>query len=88
VTHSAYRRMLHEGTQVPMDQLQPGDLLFFQNTNWPGLSHVGIYIGDGKFVHAEYYGVGVTVSSLSNDPRDANYWSVHYRTANRPWMTT
>ena len=39
------------GTPVPREQLQPGDLVFFHTTR-PGISHVGIYIGDGKFVHA------------------------------------
>jgi cell wall-associated NlpC family hydrolase len=48
---------------------------------WLGICHVGIYEGDGKFVHAEHYGSGVTVTSLTNDPRDANYWIAHYAQA-------
>jgi cell wall-associated NlpC family hydrolase len=39
------------GKPVPREQLQPGDLVFFHTTR-PGISHVGIYIGDGKFIHA------------------------------------
>ena len=70
---------------VPFSQLQPGDLLYFQNTVWNGLSHVAIYIGGGRFVHAEWYGYGVRISSFNNDPRDGNYWIAHYMTANRPW---
>src|SRR5437588_1105255 len=34
--------------QIAFSSLQPGDVLFFQNTVWPGLSHTAIYIGGGK----------------------------------------
>lgn len=71
--------------QVPFADLQPGDLLYFANTVWPGLSHVAIYLGGGRFVHAEYYGLGVRISQFTNDPRDGNYWTQHYMGANRPW---
>jgi cell wall-associated NlpC family hydrolase/uncharacterized protein YgiM (DUF1202 family) len=71
--------------KVPFSDLLPGDLLYFQNTVWPGLSHVAIYIGNGEFIHAEYFGLGVRISSFENDPRDYNYWIQHYLGANRPW---
>src|SRR5438270_2323291 len=38
--------------QVSFSNLEPGDIMFFQNTIWNGLSHAAIYIGGGKFVHA------------------------------------
>jgi cell wall-associated NlpC family hydrolase len=47
------------GTPVPRDQLQPGDLVFFD-----GLGHAGIYIGGGQFVHAPHTGDVVKISSL------------------------
>ncbi len=59
------------GTPISKEALQPGDLVFFQNTYTTGLSHAGIYIGDGKFIHAS--SDGVMTSSLSN-----SYWTKHY----------
>ena len=56
--HSSYA-MWNEGVSVPRDQLQPGDIVFFD-----GLGHVGIYIGGGEFVHAPHTGTVVQVSSL------------------------
>ena len=50
----------NSGTHVSSDQLEPGDLVFFH-----GESHVGIYIGNGEFVHAPHTGDVVKVSSLS-----------------------
>jgi len=47
------------GTPVSRDQLEPGDLVFFD-----GLGHVGIYIGGGQFVHAPHTGDVVKISSL------------------------
>ncbi|MFM1655265.1 C40 family peptidase [Brevibacillus sp. B_LB10_24] len=65
------------GTAVSKDELQPGDLVFF-NTNGHSISHVGIYIGDNMFAHSET-GKGVTKTSL-NDPY---YWSKRYVGAKR-----
>ena len=76
---------LNFAPQVPFSQIEPGDILYFANTVWPGLSHAAIYLGNGRFVHAEYYGYGVRISSFNNDSKDGNYWTQHYMTANRPW---
>ncbi|MEA2595006.1 MAG: hypothetical protein QOF01_1475 [Thermomicrobiales bacterium] len=54
------------GTSVSRSALQPGDLVFFQNTYTWGLSHVGIYIGGDQFIHAENESTGVVISSLSS----------------------
>jgi len=72
--------MLSSGKRVGRDELQPGDLLFFENTYEWGLSHGGIYVGNGEFVHAENESVGVTVSSLNGSS-----WASHYLGASRPW---
>lgn len=61
------------GTPISQNQLQAGDLVFFENTFAPGLSHVGIYIGNGQFIHAENESTGVVVSDLNSD-----YYSSHY----------
>jgi peptidoglycan DL-endopeptidase CwlO len=45
---------------ISMSQIQPGDLVFFD-----GLGHVGIYIGNGQFVHAPHTGTVVQIASLS-----------------------
>jgi cell wall-associated NlpC family hydrolase len=71
---------LQSGTRVSRWNLQPGDIVFFANTYEYGLSHDGIYIGGGRFIHAADYGIGVEVSSLS----DA-YWVAHYFGATRAW---
>jgi uncharacterized protein YgiM (DUF1202 family) len=71
--------------QVSFSQLEPGDIMYFQNTVWNGLSHAAIYVGGGKFIHAEWYGKGVRITSFYNDATDGNYWPSHYMTANRPW---
>jgi len=70
---------------VPFGSLLPGDILYFQNTVWNGLSHAAIYLGGGRFVHAEWYGYGVRISSFNGDPKDGNYWTEKYLGANRPW---
>lgn len=54
------------GTAVKTTDLQPGDLVFFQGTYKRGLSHVGIFIGEGQFVHAAGKGKGVRISSLGD----------------------
>lgn len=62
------------GTWVDYGAWQPGDLVFFQNTYRAGISHAGLYIGDGLFVHAENEGTGVVVTSISSDYYGPRYW--------------
>lgn len=64
--------------------LLPGDIVFFHNTVWNGVSHVAIYIGNGRVIHAENPRRGVNISSIRNDQVEGNYWQQHYLTAERP----
>jgi cell wall-associated NlpC family hydrolase len=66
------------GEPVTLTQLRPGDLVFFKNTYKRGISHVGVYAGNNRFVHASNHRRGVTVTALS-DP----YYPLHYAGARR-----
>lgn len=59
-------------TPVPRQALQPGDLVFFRLTRRK-ISHVGIYIGEGRFIHAPSTGKTVSTASIS-DP----YWEKRF----------
>jgi peptidoglycan DL-endopeptidase CwlO len=71
VPHSSYSQF-GMGTAVSINDLQPGDLVFFA-----GASHVGIYIGGGQFIHAPHTGDVVKISSLSG------YYSSNFAGARR-----
>lgn len=64
---------------VAREALQPGDIVFFANTYGSGLSHDGIYIGGGKFIHAESEWKGVTITELNSA-----YWAARYYGGRRP----
>jgi cell wall-associated NlpC family hydrolase len=66
------------GQPIARSDMQPGDLVFFANTYMPGLSHVGIYVGDGQFVDAGTERTGVRRTSLG-DP----YWAARFVGARR-----
>ncbi len=70
--------MYSQGTPVSKSELQPGDIVFFKNTYKSGLSHVGIYVGDGKFIHAPSSGKVVSYADLYS-----NYYIEHYYGAAR-----
>ncbi len=66
------------GRHVDRGTLATGDLISFVNTYREGLSHVGIYLGSNKFVHAADEAQGVTVSDLQDD-----YWRSRFYKAVR-----
>lgn len=65
------------GKSVKKDELQPGDLVFF-NTLKSAFSHVGIYIGDNKFIHSPRAGGAVRVEDMSK-----SYWTKRFNGAQR-----
>lgn len=67
------REMLAVGAPVSRESLLPGDVLFFKNTYRRGISHVGIYMGDNKFIHASSPGGSVRITPLSNSYYAARY---------------
>lgn len=69
--------MSRTGTPVSLDALQPGDLVFF-NTLRRAFSHVGIYIGGNRFVHAPSSGGRVRVESIGS-----SYWARRFSGARR-----
>ena len=75
--HSAAEQFNY-GQPVAKNLLQPGDIVFFANTYKPGISHVGIYLGGGRFIHAANSKVG-TIESNLNSPK----WVAHYAGARR-----
>lgn len=67
------------GAPVELADLQPGDLLFFQDTYKPGISHTSIYMGDNKMISAENAIRGVAITSFQGHP----YWESRYAGAKR-----
>jgi cell wall-associated NlpC family hydrolase len=66
---------VHQGKSVSLNELQPGDLVFFKPPGYP--RHVGIYLNRSKFVHASK-SKGVTISKI-----DEYYWGKYFWTAKR-----
>ncbi|MDR0633762.1 MAG: C40 family peptidase [Azoarcus sp.] len=66
-----------QGNRVSLRELRPGDLVFF-NTIGRNISHVGIYVGNGKFLHAPTTGKFVRIDKLYS-----RFWGTRYVTARR-----
>jgi len=75
ISRTTYTQV-NEGIKVNRNELRAGDLVFFNTEG--SISHVGIYIGNGEFIHAPRSGKPVMVSSLSD-----GYYSQKYATARR-----
>jgi cell wall-associated NlpC family hydrolase len=65
------------GKTVKKDELQPGDLVFFYTLK-SAFSHVGIYVGDNKFIHAPRKGTAVRIESM-----EASYWASRFNGGQR-----
>ena len=69
--------MSRVGEPLKQGQLLPGDLVFF-NTQQQSFSHVGIYVGEGRFVHAPKNGKAIAIVNMR-----ASYWQSRYDGARR-----
>lgn len=67
------------GAEVSKDRLAEGDLVFFRKTSTGPVSHVGIYVGEGKFAHASQAAGRVIISSLTG-----SHWRKSWAGARRP----
>lgn len=73
---SSFDQVRH-GVSVTKDELQPGDLVFFNTLRAP-FSHVGIYIGENRFIHSPSRGKSVEIVDISN-----SYWQTRFNGARR-----
>lgn len=69
--------MARVGRNIDKSELNPGDLVFF-NTRGFQYSHVGIYLGGGKFIHSPRTGKNIEVSNMNQ-----SYWTSRYNGARR-----
>ncbi|WP_157314623.1 C40 family peptidase [Chitinibacter sp. GC72] len=69
--------MAHTGQSIDKSELKPGDLVFF-NTLGRTFSHVGIYLGDNRFIHSPRAGRNVEVANMN-----INYWQSRFNGARR-----
>lgn len=73
--------MAKVGDEVEVSDLQPGDLLFFNTrhtrNHYMGISHIGIYLGENKFIQAPHTGEQIQVTEFSG------YWRSHFILAKR-----
>lgn len=68
------------GHRVKRNQMKPGDLVFFRTAGRHGrVSHVGIYLSDGRFIHSPRHGETVRIDSLQEA-----YWAKRFAGAKRP----
>ena len=67
------------GLKVKRADMQPGDLVFFRTHGKRRISHVGIYISNGRFIHSPASGKSVEISSLHE-----SYWAKRFAGAKRP----
>lgn len=75
-TKEMYR--LHGASSIKKSELEIGDLVFFRIHKHSIADHVGVYLGNGKFIQSPRTGEEIRISPLNN-----NYWQTHYIGARR-----
>lgn len=71
------RNQAKEGSHVKKSNLKPGDLVFFDTSDDGEINHVGIYIGNGDFIHSS------PINEVGISNLNSGYWEDHYETARR-----
>ncbi|MBK0127389.1 C40 family peptidase [Pantoea sp. S61] len=69
---------LHDAAPIKREMLEKGDLVFFRINNRGTADHVGVYLGNGKFIQSPRTGKDIQISALGED-----YWQKHYVGARR-----
>ncbi|GAB7197262.1 hypothetical protein OS11_35380 [Dickeya oryzae] len=69
---------LRDAAPIKKSELESGDLVFFRITNRGAADHVGVYLGNGRFIQSPRSGSDIKISKLSED-----YWQDHYVGARR-----
>ncbi|MEI7187151.1 C40 family peptidase [Dickeya dianthicola] len=69
---------LRDAAPIKKNELESGDLVFFRITNRGAADHVGVYLGNGRFIQSPRSGADIKISKLSED-----YWQDHYVGARR-----
>jgi len=69
---------LRDAAPIKKDDLESGDLVFFHITNRGAADHVGVYLGNGRFIESPRTGQDIRISYLNED-----YWRGHYVGARR-----
>ena len=69
--------MAQVGERISRSELKPGDMVFFSHGGGR-ISHVGMYIGEGRFIHSPSTGKSISITSL-----DSGYWANKFVTARR-----
>lgn len=72
------KMMSQQGTAVARADLKPGDLIFFSTGRGRAVTHVGVYLGNDRFMHAPRTGKTVEIAKLTN-----SYWNKAYLWARR-----
>lgn len=86
ITRTATSQYYNDGEHVSRSELMPGDLVFFGSGG--EITHVGIYIGGGRFIHAANPRKGVIISSLSESYYNARYFGANRIILNEPYDQT
>lgn len=73
MNRTASAQYANDGVKISKSELQPGDLVFFSDDGY-GVTHVGIYIGNNKFIHASNSRTGVIISDLTSSYYTRVYW--------------